>query len=62
MSNLTSVYDNEWTITITNSNAPLETLQTTKGGFLGNGKLGFLTAFDKIGVQKSLITVDFDLN
>lgn len=62
MSNLISTYDNEWTLTITNSNATLDTLINTKGGFVGNGKLGFLTAFDKIGVQKSIISVDFDFN
>jgi protein-glucosylgalactosylhydroxylysine glucosidase len=62
MSNLSSVYDNEWTITVNNSNASLNTLQTTKGAFLGNGKLGFISAFDKIGVQKSIISVDFSFN
>lgn len=62
MPTLTSTYDNEWTITVNNSNASFESLTETKGGFVGNGKLGFLTAFDKIGVQKSIISVDFDFN
>lgn len=60
---LVSTYDNEWTVTITNSNStPLSTLQNTKGAFLGNGKIGFVSSFEKIGVQKSIISVDFDFN
>ncbi len=59
---LISSYDNEWTISITNSNASTNTLENTKGAFIGNGKIGFISAFDKIGVQKSLITIDFDFN
>jgi len=62
MSALLSSYDNDWTITVTNSNASSEELSNTKGSFLGNGKHGFITAFDKIGVQQSLISVDFDFN
>jgi trehalose/maltose hydrolase-like predicted phosphorylase len=62
MSNLISTYDNDWTTTITNSNASLSELQNTKGCFLGNGKIGFISAIDKIGVQKSIITTNFELN
>jgi trehalose/maltose hydrolase-like predicted phosphorylase len=59
---LTSVYDGEWTVTISNSNASPSTLRDTKGAFLGNGKMGLISSFDKIGVQKSIISVDFDFN
>jgi trehalose/maltose hydrolase-like predicted phosphorylase len=59
---ISSQYDNEWTITATNNNAPLQTLQDTPGAFVGNGKIGFITAFESIGVRKSIISVDFDFN
>lgn len=62
MSNLISVYDNEWTTTVTNSNASLDEIQNTKGCFLGNGKIGMISALDRIGVQKSIITTSFDFN
>ena len=62
MSNLYSYYDGEWTINVTNSNASLEELQSTHGAFVGNGKVGFITAFDRIGVQKSIIGTTFDFN
>jgi protein-glucosylgalactosylhydroxylysine glucosidase len=63
MSNcLVSTYDNNWTITVTNSNASLTELQTAPGAFLGNGKIGLITAFDTIGTQKSTIGVNFDFN
>lgn len=63
MSNLVSDYDNEWTITVTNENlaATPHELQETKGCFLGNGKIGFVSAFHKIGVQKSFISGTFDV-
>ncbi len=59
---LTSAYDGEWVVTVTNSNASAATLQETKGAFLGNGKVGYTTAFHKLGVQKSIVGVDFDYN
>lgn len=59
---LTSSYDNEWVITVTNSNSSATTLKETKGAFLGNGKVGYVTAFHKLGVQKSILGVDFDFN
>jgi trehalose/maltose hydrolase-like predicted phosphorylase len=59
---IASSYDNEWTISVTNCNASLSNLQSTKGAFLGNGKVGYITAMDRIGVQKSLMSVDFDFN
>lgn len=59
---LTSAYDNEWVVTVTNSNAPAATLRDTKGAFVGNGKIGYVTAFNKLGVQKSIIGIDFDYN
>lgn len=62
MSNIVSTYDNEWSINITNSNASLSELQSVKGSFLGNGKIGYVTRLDQIGVQKSLVTVDFDFD
>lgn len=60
--NLFSSYDSEWTITVANSNASLQELQSTNGAFIGNGKVGFITAFDKIGVQRSIIGTTFDFN
>ena len=59
---LTSSYNNEWTITVTNSNASELTLSSTKGAFIGNGKVGYVSSFDKIGVQKAIIGVDFDFD
>ena len=62
MSNLSSTFDLEWTIEVSNSGASLQELQTTKGGFLGNGKIGLVSAFDRIGVQKSILGTTFDFN
>ncbi len=59
---LTSAYDGEWVVTVTNSSASAATLRETKGAFLGNGKVGYTTAFHKLGVQKSIVGVDFDYN
>jgi trehalose/maltose hydrolase-like predicted phosphorylase len=63
MSNLTSSYDNQWTILLSNnSNVDINILKDVKGCFIGNGKLGMISSLDKIGVQKSIITTDFDFN
>lgn len=62
MSNLSSTYDNNWTISVTNSNASMEELQTTKGAFLGNGKIGLTLALDCIGLKQSLIGTCFDFD
>jgi len=59
---ITSLYDNEWTITATNNNASQQTLTDTPGAFVGNGKVGYITSFESIGVRKSIIGVDFDFN
>lgn len=59
---LTSAYDNEWVITATNNNAPATTLKNTKGAFIGNGKIGYVTSFDSIRVQKSIIGIEFDVD
>jgi trehalose/maltose hydrolase-like predicted phosphorylase len=60
---LVTEYDNEWIIKVSNtSNLSVDTLASTKGAFIGNGKLGYISAFDKIGSSQSIITVDFDFN
>jgi hypothetical protein len=60
---LESSYNGEWSILVTNtSNAPLDVLQNSHGAFNGNGKLGFLSSFTDIDVQKCYYSIDFDFD
>lgn len=55
-----STFSNNWYLVYTPDSNPVYSLSNDEvGAFLGNGKIGMLTSFDDLDVQRTFITGDF---
>jgi len=48
----------EWEITVDKTNLQNKSSNEARGAFLGNGKIGFVTSFDKVGANKSFMSIN----
>jgi hypothetical protein len=52
-----SSFDSNWTLSISSSNLPISDASSEPGMFIGNGKIGIITTFEKkIDVARTMIT------